>query len=195
MSHYDSETGVYILPPKEFTRLRAALKSEWDAQMQAMFERVLTVYREHPGIVFHDAVRVINRDPGLADWQIELVRGLVLQTGHGGLAKPTKKALKDVEFEAIVKAQPMYADQGVEVIPLWQGGIYLYPDDHRVEWRIEADNHAVDEAHAHPLGKKFLSVLAGILWTEGTGGKMTYQNECGTRVYREYGHLTEEVVA
>lgn len=195
MSHTESEIGVYTLPSDEFKRVREGVKAAWNAEMAKMFEAVLAVYQQYPGIVYHDAVRLVEESPKIADWQEDLVDCLLMQTGHGGFAKPTKKALKDVEFDAIVKSQPFYAQQGVDVVPMGDGGIFFKADENRIEWRVEPNNHAVDDAHLHPVGFAFLKLLDTVKWTPETGGRMTHYWEGDQRTYRVYGKAKAEALA
>lgn len=48
---------------------------------------------------------------------------------------------------------------------------------HEVSWSVEENNHACDDAHAHPLAKALFEALAKVKWTRGSGGVIVGNDE------------------
>jgi hypothetical protein len=46
-----------------------------------------------------------------------------------------------------------------------------------VRWGVSENNHAVEEARSHPVGRAFFKALGAIQWTRGTGGYLKYTSE------------------
>lgn len=58
-----------------------------------------------------------------------------------------------------------------------EGGISFVKKLRTVIWSVPENNHAVDRAHDHPVGREFFKRLSRVNWTRGTGGQITGNDE------------------
>lgn len=85
--------------------------------------------------------------------------------------------------------------------PLLYLGARLVLDEktRTVRWVVPENNHAVDFAWRHPMGKAFENALRKVRWVRGTGGKLVgndeynrdsrYEGGGANYVTRRYGPL------
>jgi hypothetical protein len=65
-------------------------------------------------------------------------------------------------------------------------GITINHAGKTITWSVPENNHAVDNAHEHPVGIALFRLLKGVKWTRGTGGIIAGNNEYA-RDNQEYG--------
>lgn len=186
MSSHLHEFGSYIMPPHEFDRVRGELKATWDREVHSLFDLVMQIYQDNPGIVYGDAVDLMRARPELDAWHKDLAKKMMYQTGHGGLAKPTKKLLREIEFETVVREE---GDSDLECIPIGTASLHMDTELFSMDWDVPpmGGEDAVALAHSHTLGAAFLIMLTNIEWGDAPGGYMTVGNDHSSRVYRHYG--------
>ena len=62
-------------------------------------------------------------------------------------------------------------------------------------WNVSENNHAVEHAREHPMGRAFFKVLAGVKWTRGSGGVLSGNDELSRDNNHEEGGGANYVTA
>ena len=184
MSHYGWERGTIKLPSAEFSRLRQELAAidlsekkrlfdasqdfwksltakqriDSNAHEQAWFayDKAHTT-RRYRGGMWGGTEEVSSLPSDLAD--------LILHNARRG--KPARILKEQIEFPTNRTTQFRV---GLEAV------ITFDKSTSSVEWGVSENNHAVQEAHDHYLGRKLFELLKTVKWTRGTGGYL-YGND------------------
>lgn len=188
MSCYEYEYGTIKLSTKEFSRVRRAFAESYNAWLDSSFNKAVALYepmKEHVAktkknkdlykgsrnpvyCITHDFLqqRLKNEDETTYD---KIFQSLVSTKTVDGktkttIVKPTKKSFKHVSL-----SENEYSDSATYVT--------FTPDTKEFNWRVEENNHSVDQAWINILGKTFKKVFAKVEWTRGTGGVFFYNSE------------------
>jgi hypothetical protein len=83
----------------------------------------------------------------------------------------------------------------------WEARLTLEEATRTLRWNVSENNHAVEYAWAHPMGRALARALASVTWTRGSGGtfigndEYNRDSECedggANYVTRGYGPLGE----
>lgn len=58
-----------------------------------------------------------------------------------------------------------------------EAGISFDKKTRVITWSVAENNHSVERAHNHSTGKEFFKRLSRVVWTRGTGGEITGNDE------------------
>ena len=59
----------------------------------------------------------------------------------------------------------------------YEAGIGFDKTRRVIIWSVSENNHAVDRAHEHSVGREFFKCLSRVVWTRGTGGEIVGNDE------------------
>lgn len=173
MSRNDWEEGTVSLPAAEYAKVRKAVAAAVTDHKEKVYHLAqefwggLTRSQKAGGAVYLSAVDAyvarVERSAGKAvagDTHAILV-------GYSRLRKPSRVTKADMDFPT-ASTTVFHADD-------------LEVEFHRtagsLSWYVGENNHAVDEARNHPLGKAVFAALDQVRWTRGTGGVISGNDE------------------
>ena len=85
------------------------------------------------------------------------------------------------------KSQFAPLKQNVERIDVGgEAGIGFDKKRRVIIWSVPENNHAVERAHEHVVGREFFKRLSRVVWTRGTGGQIIGNDEYNEDAGREY---------
>lgn len=186
MSRYDWERGTIKVPAAEWKKVRDALANGFNAYQAKLLalaekahERLVAIKSARGSAALggdlydllkedgrsHELVRAMEDNEDL----IELVRGALIkvdaQSRKVSLLKPKKK-----DFALAVSTKTTFYRVN-------EGGITVDHKQRSLAWSVPENNHAVERARAHPIGRLFFSVLGNVKWSRGSGGTLTSNDE------------------
>jgi hypothetical protein len=198
MSRYDWERGTLVIPTKEWAPLKKRLREGWNALLTKRFELAKQLHTHlravargarnfdfqqaaeswadskcHTTYYNGAAVQQVTADSEAARDAI----ALVLQPDYAVAralrkTKPQSPKKKDLPF-----ANNKTVKYGDNAVLAWDAYLALSDKGRELRWSVPENNHAVEQAWAHPMGRVLAQALARIVWTRGSGGKFLSNNE------------------
>lgn len=192
MSHNDWERGSYKLSTAEFSKFRNALVTAYNKTLEQDFDLALKL---------HAAVKAAAKGKRGVRY-LDLVQQELAQTTRGSWGSLNRvyafqimdeysirrSLLGDLDGENKLlqpkKASFKPATVGLKCFPLDHPGLYaegrltLDPKTREVFWGVAENNHAVDRARAEFVGRFLFAYLEKVVWTRGTGGFLSGNDEC-----------------
>lgn len=184
MSKNGWERGEIKLPSAEAVAFRHGMVNFYNAQQTRLFERAKTLYtqlkaagRGKRNFDYEEAFRnlltggSIYREAIDTDGYDEIVDALFPYEGAEGRGwqrsrKP--KAPKKSQFKPAklsTKGLSVGHEAGIE----FKGSTVI--------WAVAENNHSVDRAHDHAVGKEFFRRLSLVKWTNRSGGEIVGNDE------------------
>ena len=165
-------------------KLLAATKGKRDVRWESEVEKIIFgdfkadpqgYYRRSDDADYsaHDILRVlmpVKRVP------LPTTEPLWMGKGHLDIKPKKPRAPKKGEIKALLLGKK------VDHVSFDGATISFGKDGRHVEWDVNENNHAVETAHDHPVGKAFFRALGKITWTRGSGGTI-----CGNDEYNRDG--------
>jgi hypothetical protein len=208
MSRYDWERGTLVIPTKEWAPLKKRLREGWNALLTKRFElakqlhtHLRAVARGKRNFDFEKAAAswvdskchttyyngaAVRQDTADSVAARDAV-ALVLQPDYAVAralrkTKPQSPKKKDLPF-----ANNKTVKFGGNVGLVWDAYLALLDKGRELRWSVPENNHAVEHAWEHPMGRVLAKALASIVWTRGSGGKFIANNECNRDSDQEGG--------
>jgi len=183
MSRNEWERGEIKLSTKEFGSVRRDLIAFYNARQTRLFEQAKQVYgslkelgKGRRNFDYHAA---FERVPAIAftlngrDGYHEIFDAIFpskLVEGKGWMQSSKPKVPKKSQFAPL--------KQSATVIPVGnEAGIGFKKDLRLVIWQVSENNHSVERAREHAMGKAFFNRLGRVVWTRGTGGEIVGNDE------------------
>lgn len=194
MSTNEWQSGTIKLPTAEFARVRQTLQDADNKTKQEAFDltqsfwKSLTRKQATNMGAYHDALSAFEDEqlektekPSRGWWggstgHIEIDydakavvdKAVELLRPGWGQDKPTRVLKSAVNFST---NRTIWFDVGGEA------GITFNRDESTVTWNVPSNNHAVEDAHDHPMPGVLFGALSTVKWTRGTGGVISGSNE------------------
>lgn len=209
MSTNEEEKGTLVLPTSAIIPLRRALVDAANAERKQILDlatRVHAFLKSDAGKAdrlaiskalkssngwtvsdrLHDVSRRMDRNAHNDDRDEVYSQVADLILPHPPFPKPGEKAAPRKLQAPKKKDLPMlpaatWSFEGPEC------GVSINQERRTVSWRVERNNHAVDNAWDSALGKAFRQALSKIKWTRATGGVFRYSNEYAEDAALDYG--------
>lgn len=181
MSKYEWESGGVKLPAREWAGFKRELRAAHDRLQERALALAAAVYAEataagrgRRGFNFHEeAERVFDRKVAthpnrqLEPYRWTIFAALFPQGERAGTRKPRKPRASD--FPKATSKTDAFGDGD------WSIG--LDGAGRTFRWHVSQNNHAVEDAHEHPLAAAAFRLLDKMKWTRGTGGKIVGNDE------------------
>lgn len=184
MSKYGWERGTIKIPSKEWKRFKDSLAAAWNKRMAELENRAQRAYEDLK------ANKLNTRSQYERDWEYRpawrrdltdddawWILGSVYGGKDGRLVKPKKK-----DFPAVNTATRVY--------DFSEGVIDLNFKENTVTWDVPENNHAVEHAREHWMGRVFFGALDAISsrngWSSRSGGTIIGNDEYN-RDDRDFG--------
>lgn len=188
MSCYEYEYGTIKLSTKEFSRVRRAFAESYNAWLDICFNKAIALYEPMKEYVaknkknkniYHgsgNSIYCISNDflQHKLNNENETTFDLIFQSlvstktidgkTKTTIVKPTKKSFKHVSLSA-----NEYSDSTTYAS--------FIPNTKEFHWRVEENNHSVEQAWNNILGRVFKTVFSKVEWARGTGGVFFYNSE------------------
>lgn len=187
MSRNEWERGEIKLSTKEFSSVRRdliAFHNERSARVfskaQHLFVNLKELGKGKRGYDFHTALEsmsVIDVDGG--DEIMDAIFPYQQVEGKGYVRSAKPKAPKRAQFNPL--------KTNTDRIPVGhEAGIGFDRKRRVIIWSVSENNHSVDRAHEHSMGREFFKRLSRVVWTRGTGGELIGNDEYNEDAGREY---------
>lgn len=172
MSNYNEEAGSYSFPAGEYNRLKREFKIFWDKQIDEVYAAAVRFYERAKKAGKNPDIYQLYEDRRLGKGWAEMIQchmRLLEKGKNGRYMKPKKMHLAKWRANAIFKAGGHF----------WMSEASLEFDDERrtVSWKVEENNHAVDDARETAMAGFFFSFLRTVKWRGRTGGSVAYMDE------------------
>lgn len=188
MSRNEWERGEIKLSTKEFSSVRRDLIAFHNARQVRLFERAKRVYgllkaagKGKRGFDYHAAFELTLRVPDhQRSYRADDLDGYdeifdAIFPSEQIAAMPFERSRKP---KAPKKNQFAPLKQSVERIDVGgEAGIGFDRKRRVVTWGVAENNHSVERAHDHPIGREFFNRLSRVVWTRGTGGEIVGNDE------------------
>lgn len=191
MSCYEWEAGTIVLPTAAVTAVKRAVKDAALAHRRRLYDEAQRFWKALPrryraeaelygraasAFLYGndgrqgEALADLPRWPGIGpanDTQLtDDLHELLVVPADG---KPRRTRLQDVSAVCPV---PTGAD------PTYRcGEASLCFEGRKAHWRVPENNHAREQARAHPLAAAFFRALGKVRWTRGSGGEIVGNDE------------------
>jgi hypothetical protein len=207
MSKYGWEKGTLKIPGNEWKRVRDAIVEGHNKRQDTLFALATELHARLVAIkgakgsagIQGEISTVLRADSGSYsvmkrleqagdDWDVlKAVRKFDTATKKTTLTVPKKKDFAHVPF---TKAEDLsYDDFGISF-------------DHKeksIRWSVQDNNHSVERARDHEMGRLFFKVMDSVKWVRCTGGQINgndeynrdseYEGGGGNYVTARYGPL------
>jgi hypothetical protein len=205
VSRNEWESGEVKLPASEWAGFKRELRAAHDRLQERALALAVAVYTEataagrgRRGFNFYEeAERVFARkvvthpNRQLEPYCWTILSALFPQGERAGTRKPRKPRSSD--FPKATSKTDAFGDGDWSIVLDGAGRTF--------GWRVSENNHAVEEAHEHPLAAAAFRLLDKMRWTRGTGGKLVGNDEYNAEsredgggsnyVTRRYGPIGE----
>lgn len=209
MSCFEWERGEIKIPAAAWSALQTALREAWSTQLRQRYELALELHAHLKEVA--RGKRNFNYVEAARDWAMKKN------------AELRRRASAEVAYDVIHVVLPMYPNKRPKPyvpkkkdfhVPAsinkfadhpamhWDGRILLDRKRRVLIWDVPENNHAVDHAWMHPMGRALEAALHRIKWTRGSGGTIVGNNEYrrsdrsegggSNFVSRRYGPLGED---
>ena len=209
MSRYDWERGKVVIPSAAWAPFKKALREGWNAylttlmkQAEVLHAHLVTAskgkrnfdYRAEAKAWADRQSRSSSYSSSSSEQAYEVVDYLFAAVRYAGKGRPNTPKKKDFPFATSVTLEYSSFDAFY-----WEGSCYLNNDRRELEWHVSENNHAVEHAWNHPMGRVVDRALRAVQWTRGSGGKFIgndeynrdsdYEDGGGNYVTQRYGPL------
>ncbi len=172
------QTRLYDRAQSIYTQLKAAGKGKRNYDFSSAFDLLMLGITDsytlaNPTANYNTAC-VRNGEPYEKIGYAEIKDALFPYDSKIGRDSRKPKAPKKSQFKSAklsAKGLAIGHEAGIE----FQGST--------VVWSVAENNHSVDNAHDHPVGKEFFRRLSQVEWTNRSGGEIVGNDE-----YNEEGH-------
>jgi len=199
MSCYEWERGEIVIPAREWADVKMVVRDAYNAHQSLSYKATLWAWEQISGDpprmgkgvipelligdLFREEVdgfgrrRTVPVDlPDGARILPEHVDRMALFSMQGGrerLRKPTKSA-----FPLASNRTTVFHKRGWTI---------RFDDGTRtVHWKVEENNHAVEQAREHPVPRALFDRLARVRWTRDSGGQIWGNNEYNEDAGQDY---------
>lgn len=192
MSHNDWERGSYKLSTAEFSKFRNALVTAYNKALEQDYKLALKMHaavkaaaKGKRGVRYLDLVQQELSRQSRGTWSSTAAYEFQIMDEYA----IRRSLLGDLDGENKLllpkKANFQKATVGLKCLgfPLNHPGLYveghlsLDPKTRQVFWSVSENNHAVDRARESFVGHFLFSYLAKVVWTRGTGGFLSGNDE------------------
>lgn len=185
MSKYGWERGTLKIPGSEWKRVRDEIVAAHNRHLDGMLQLAQLAYERLSAIkaakgvaaIKGDLYEVMRTDVASAGllrkldscddaWHaVNSVRKYDPKTQRTSLVVPKKK---DFAHVPPTKASSFhYGDFGIS----------FSPKTKEVTWSVNDNNHSVERAHEHEMGRVFFRVMGSVKWVRGSGGQLVGNDE------------------
>ena len=178
MSRHEWERGEVKMSTKEFTPFRRGMIAFVNTAAEQNLTRAKNIYvalktagKGKRNFDFHTEFTKLAQ--GMREGDADAILDAIFPYEHtehftGRSRKP--RAPKRNSFQNLKM-------NATEISVGGEAGIRFDIKNRMVYWHVSENNHAVERAHEHPVGKEFLYRLGKIEWTRGTGGEFVGNDE------------------
>lgn len=188
MSNSDWEQGTIVLPSAEFAKVRQAVQQAEAKHLGHVYDLTqefwtgLSRKQQTDGAAYREASMLFSNakadelerarsrwrttpdDLGKADALSDFSEAVELDWRTGKPARVLKSDMKFPTNRTTVFSSPDF-------------DMTFDKQNNTVHWHVPENNHAVDDAHNHPVSKALFGALGDVRWTRGTGGVFTGNDE------------------
>lgn len=172
MSRNDEEEGVIKLPSAAFAAVRKAAQKASEEERAAVLQQFTEAYELAPAPALKDeaAFRWWGHTQTLGfglyakpKWPLlNSHLGFTMLRGMRGTGGKLKKPRAAFLGPAPTNRTTTFCSEG--------GTLHFDPAQKTVEWSVDRNNRAVEDARSTPLFAAFQMALGQVRWTRGTGG-------------------------
>lgn len=149
MSKYEWESGTIKIPAKEWSSFRKQIISAWNEEQDRLLAEAKAAYKS------------LKENPSFQpSWKL---RHLIFVDG-----KPQLPTAKVVNKLPVSKGAILRIDGA---------SIALNDEQKTVQWDVEENNHACEDARSQPLARLMFKLLNDMEWTRGSGGSIIGNDE------------------
>lgn len=185
MSKYGWEKGTLKIPGGEWKRVRDELVAAHNKHREGMYQLAVAVHTRLTALkaakgsaaLNTDLYELLRNDLGSAAlmrqldscddaWEaVHAVRKVDPKTRKITLVVPKKKDFAPVPS---TKAKALHYGEF---------SIGLGATTKSITWSVSENNHSVERAHDHAMGRAFFRVMGSVKWVRGTGGTLKGNDE------------------
>jgi hypothetical protein len=185
MSKYGWEKGTLKIPGGEWKRVRDELVAAHNKHRESMHQLSVAVHTrltalkssKGAGVLSTELSELLRNDPGSAAllrqldncedaWEaVHCVRKFDPQTRKTTLVAPKKK-----DFAPVPPTK-------AKVLHYGEFSVSFDATAKTITWSVSDNNHSVDRAHDHNMGRTFFRVMSSVKWVRGTGGQIVGNDE------------------
>ena len=191
MSCSEWEAGTIVLPTAAVTAVKRAVRDAALAHRRRLYEEAKKFWNALPRSYRTDAQRygravsafLYGNNGRLGELLADLPRWQGVCAGNdtaftddlyellacSAEGKPRRARLQDLSAACPL---PAGADPSYRC-----GEAGLRFEGRKAHWRVPENNHAREQAHAHPLAAAFFRALDNVRWTRGSGGDIVGNDE------------------
>lgn len=185
MSKYGWEKGTLKIPGSEWKRVRDAIVAGHNKEQDNMFALATDV---------HGRLMAIKAAKGSAAIKGEVGEMLRADTGSYSVMKRLEASddswdvLKSVrKYEPATKKTTLTVPKKkdfahvpsskAECLSYGEFSISFDQKEKSITWSVQDNNHSVDRARDHVMGRLFFNVMGSVKWGRGSGGQIAGNDE------------------
>ena len=230
MSRYEWEQGYFKLPQKEFTRIKRLIRDTYNGVCDELYQRAAKAYEEFCSEVKgkkadkrYEILRSclsrhldtnVPYNPGIRRGGIrfdeeQLENVCIAMTGFGwfDFQNPHQACVKNAGPLKVKKPAKNFSvfKHATNKDNRFRAGLFglivFVPDEKKIVWRVEDNNHSVEDARSTTLGRTLFKALDRCAWTSRTGGYIVGSDEYvrdsggGEQIKEVYGKCTKDHIA
>lgn len=202
MSRHEWERGEIKMSVKEFSSVRRDLIAFHNERQVRLFERAKSVYT---------ALKLAGKGTRNFDWNSAFSGVMVSGQGYrmeasdvDGYDEIYNAIFPNEQVEKLVAGQILKGwersekpkapkknsftplKQNADRIIFGEAAIGFDKKARAIYWSTGENNHAVERAREHAMGREFFKRLGRVVWTRGTGGELIGNDEYNEDAGRDY---------
>jgi len=176
MSCYEWEEGIIRIPLSEWIAFKKKIKDSYNNLLNQEYQLALRTYNYLKAAAKdkrdydykHNLILKIQEANVLWDSFHRIERSLFPLDGKKRKT-PLKPKRKDFKLAGSRTNKFTIGDARIALITLQNCRVFT--------WNVPENNHAVDEAHDHPVARAAFTALAQVTWKRNSGGVIVGNNE------------------